>query len=162
MKEYANLEHMVQWAKRIMLSRTPDLIIGDPADPYMHRWHVVPRNETMNVYLHKILRSDDDRALHDHPWWNTTWVLEGGYWEHWRAVDGEYMRDWRPAGWTGDRRAESLHRLELDPSRAPYAITLFTTGPKVREWGFQCPNGWVHWEDFTDGPNGETVGRGCD
>ena len=154
---YANLDHMIQWAKRLMLSRGPDIIIGDPADPYMHRWHVVPRNEVCNVYLHKIMRSDDDRALHDHPWNNTTWVLEGGYWEH---LMGGY-RVWRPAGWTGERQATTLHRLELDPARAPCALTLFTTGPKLREWGFQCPNGWVHWQDFTTGVNGEQIGKGC-
>jgi hypothetical protein len=31
----------------------------------------------------------------------------------------------------------------------------------VREWGFHCPRRWVHWRQFTAGPNGETVGKGC-
>jgi hypothetical protein len=157
-QEYATREHLIQWAKRLMISRGPDNIIGDPADPYMHRWHVVPRNEWCNVYLHKIMRSDDDRALHDHPWNNSTLVLEGGYFEH--LKDG--YKEWRGPGWQGSRTAETLHRLELDPTRSPYALTLFTTSPKLREWGFACPKGWVHWQDFvapTEG--GNMVGQGC-
>lgn len=27
--------------------------------------------------------------------------------------------------------------------------TLFITGRKVREWGFHCESGWVHWKMFT-------------
>lgn len=33
------------------------------------------------VRAHTILRSDIDRALHDHPWWSLSVVLTGGYWE---------------------------------------------------------------------------------
>jgi hypothetical protein len=35
------------------------------------------------------------------------------------------------------------------------------TGPKVREWGFLCPNGWRHWTDFLDADNPGQPGRGC-
>lgn len=36
------------------------------------------------------------------------------------------------------------------------------TGPIVREWGFDCPQGWRHWTEYTKG-EGHTsgVGRGC-
>lgn len=47
--------------------RPPDVVIGGDASPYMRRWWVIPRNRRFNVYLHHFLRSDDDRALHDHP-----------------------------------------------------------------------------------------------
>jgi hypothetical protein len=36
------------------------------------------------------------------------------------------------------------------------------TGPRIREWGFWCPQGWRHWRAFTSGRNGETIGRGCE
>lgn len=45
--------------------------------------------------------------------------------------------------------------------RGARAVSLFIAGPKVREWGFHCPNGWVHWREFTAGDRGELVGRGC-
>ena len=55
------------------MTRAPDFVIG--AD-YLRRWWVIPRNDSQNVYLHDIRKSDDDRALHDHPWPKGT--LPGG------------------------------------------------------------------------------------
>jgi hypothetical protein len=151
--QYATREEMAVWAALVM-EREPDFIIGEIDNPYLRRWWIVPRNEGCNVYLHEILRSDDDRALHDHPWPNTSMLLDGRYIEH--TPDGSTLRE---AGWIGTREAIALHRLEILPGER--AVSLFITGPKVREWGFACPNGWVHWRDFTGGENGEVVGRGC-
>jgi hypothetical protein len=144
------LEDMQQWAANIML-RKPDFIIGDN---YLRRWWVNPRNDVCNIYLHEILGSDDDRALHDHPWANSSWVLEGGYIEH-LPCGGSVPRK---AGDFVSRPAEALHRLEI--AEGGRALSLFITGPKVREWGFACPNGWVHWRDFVGEDVGQ-IGRGC-
>ena len=43
------------------------------------------------------------------------------------------------------RGARSLHRLEL---LSPRVRTLFLTGPRVREWGFMAPEGWVPHERY--------------
>lgn len=51
-------------------NRPPDVVIGGFQNPYLLRWYVIPRNPVFNVYVHLFLRSDDDRALHDHPWAN--------------------------------------------------------------------------------------------
>ena len=32
-----------------------------------------------NIYLHTIWCSDDDRALHDHPWPRCSIIVDGGY-----------------------------------------------------------------------------------
>lgn len=146
----ATIADMQAWASGIMM-RDPDFIIGDD---YLRRWWVVPRNEWQNVYLHDIRRSDDDRALHDHPWPNRSFVVAGCYIEH--TPDGQFMRN---AGDVIERDATALHRLELIAGKR--AISLFMTGPKVREWGFACPNGWVHWRDFCAPDNSSKVGRGC-
>lgn len=146
----ADLDAMVMWAQGVMVQR-PDFIIGEN---YLRRWWVVPRNPLCNVYLHEINKSDDDRAFHDHPWDNRTLILHGGYIEHTPA--GSIVRK---AGDVIDRTAESLHRLEVIPGQR--AITLFMTGPAVREWGFACPQGWVHWRDFTNPEDTGQVGRGC-
>lgn len=139
----------------VAAGRAPDFIIGEPERPYLRRWWLVPRNEYSNIYLHNIVRDDDDRALHDHPWDSTSIILSGELREI--LPDGE--RVLRPGSITS-RDATSLHRLELVDGPV---WTLFITGPKVREWGFMCPDrGWVHWREFTDpGTNGATVGRGC-
>lgn len=146
----ATLSEMQSWAEQIML-RAPDFIIGDD---YLRRWWVIPRNEFSNVYLHDIRRSDDDRALHDHPWPNTSVLLFGSYIEH--TPEGVFTRK---AGDVVSREAEALHRLEVIPGER--AISLFITGPKIRDWGFQCPKGWVHWRIFTDPDDYSKPGRGC-
>jgi len=156
MLAYATPLEMRTWALVMMASRQPDFTIGDdPAAPYLNRWWVIPRNEGCNNYLHEILRSDDDRALHDHPWDNTSMVIDGRYIEH--LPDGRAIM--RETGAIVSRAATDAHRLEILPGER--AITLFMTGPKLREWGFWCPHGWRHWRDFTGGANGELIGRGC-
>lgn len=74
---------------RIADSRPPDVVIGGEATPYTRRWWVIPRNRWFNVYLHHFLQSDDDRALHDHPWWNASLLLSGSYREHVPADPGD-------------------------------------------------------------------------
>lgn len=146
-----------RWAEKKMASRAPDFIIGpDKNPPYIRRWWIIPRNKFFNIYLHEVQQDDDDRALHDHPWWNMSYVIEGGYNEITpkhpegkKLLEGQYRFRW----------ASQLHRLALltHPGRT---ITLFITGPRIREWGFQCPQGWRHWKIFTGESKG-VVGRGC-
>jgi len=52
------------------------------------------------------------------------------------------------------RRPETPHRVELIDGRP--SVSLFITGPRVRQWGFHCPNGWVHWKKFVDASEGVT------
>lgn len=150
---YSGIDELAAWA-RARMQRLPDFVIGGDDNAYMRRWWIVPRNELQNVYLHQIIRDDDDRALHDHPWANTSVLLIGRYREI--TPTGEFVRE---AGSIVHRAAEDAHRLELIDGEP--CVSLFFTGPKTRDWGFLCPNGWVHWRDFTGGANGEIIGRGC-
>lgn len=153
----ADLAGMQAWARGIMAHRGPDFTVG--AD-YLRRWWVIPRNDFANVYLHEFLASDEDRAMHDHPWRSTSVILFGQYIEH--TPEGSFVR---MAGEVVERQADALHRIELIANRETGelepAISLFFTGPKAREWGFDCQHGWVHWKDFTDGMEPGQVGRGC-
>lgn len=143
----------------LALDREPDQVIGGLDDPYLHRWFVIPRNRFFNIYLHRFLRSDDDRALHDHPWWNFSYLLDGSYTEHTIDAGGVHKRTCRFAGEFKFRRAGAAHRIELEDGPC---WTLFVTGPRIRSWGFHCPKGWVHWRIFTDPEDGgNTIGRGC-
>lgn len=140
--------------------RHPDVIVGDPAAPYLRRWWLLPHNPLFNIYLHEFQRSDDDRALHDHPWVSFSWLLEGQYVEHTIAAGGVHYRRRYTRGQGRFRRARFAHRLEVNEQEGCW--TLFVTGPRVREWGFHCKHGWVPWWQFTDpATNGTTVGRGC-
>lgn len=135
----------------------PDLVIGGAERPYMLRWYVVPRNSWFNVYLHRIKRSDDDRALHDHPWPSLSVLLKGRLGE-WHG-DAPAYRSFK-AGAIVYRPAEFKHRLVVYDD-TDGALTLFITGPKVREWGFWCPQGFKHWRDFTAADDSGKIGKGC-
>lgn len=147
-------------APRLAAKREPDFSIGPPDNRYMFRWWVIQRNRWFNIYLHHIVRSDEDRALHDHPWWNVSILLEGGYVEHTIAAGGINMRTMRLVGDLAFRLGQAAHRLELIDGRPCW--TLFVTGPRFRRWGFHCPlAGWVFWEDFNAADDKGVVGRGC-
>jgi hypothetical protein len=141
------------------LRRAPDVLIGMPGDTYMQRWWVIPRNRVFNIYLHHFLRSDDDRALHDHPWWNASILLEGQYTEHTIAAGGVQHRVTYKQGAIKLRGATYAHRIEL--TEGP-CWSLFITGPTIREWGFHCPAGWRPWRQFVDTKNSGQIGKGCD
>lgn len=146
--------------------RPPDFLIGGPASPYIRRWWVIPRNRWFNIYLHNMLRDDDDRALHDHPWPNVSIILSGGYDEHMPRFPREWPwnRDlttkWRGPGRIVLRRARAVHRLTLRDNKPSWS--LFITGPVIRHWGFWCPNGWRFWREFVDQRDAGAVGKGCE
>lgn len=146
---------MIDWMygrlRRVADGRKPDFVIGND---YCRRWWVIPRNKFFNIYLHQFLHSDDDRALHDHPWWNVSLLLRGMYVEHTIAGRKSYW-----AGSVRFRRPETLHRVELV---AGECWSLFITGPVIREWGFHCSAGWKHWKEFVDDRDTGKVGRGCE
>lgn len=145
---------------KIMARRPPDFIIGGKENPYLLRWWAIPRNRFFNIYLHEFRRSDDDRALHDHPWFNFSLLLEGRYYEHTIAQGGVRKRALRIAGDVKFRAPWSAHRVEVIAGTV--TRTLFVTGPIVRAWGFHCPNGWRHWREFTDARDSGSIGRGCE
>lgn len=147
------------WFDRIAASRPPDFIIGGPTDPYLRRWWVLPRNPVFNVYLHEFLRSDDDRALHDHPWLNASYLLRGEYTEETIAAGGVHRREVLRVGDWKLRRARSAHRIEL---HAGPCWSLFFTGPHLRTWGFHCPGGWRPSQLFVSPIDKGQRGRGCD
>lgn len=152
---------LAKLAMRPAMRRWPDVVIGGADRPYLRRWWLIPRNPIFNIYLHQFLRSDDDRALHDHPWVNCSILLKGRYVEHTIAAGGIERRVERRAGAVKFRLPWAAHRVEIAEGETCW--TLFITGPRLREWGFHCPAGWVHWRQFTDpATDGATVGRGCD
>lgn len=155
----------------------PDVDIGPG---YMDRWwlrypHVKDKEDRdrlglrIAAYLHRIKKSDDNRALHDHPWWNISILLVGNYIEH-VPVDpsnpaGPSKSIVRAQGSVVIRSGKMAHRLEVGASPV---WSLFIIGPRVREWGFHCPNGWKSWKEFTgyarsgDIKDAYKAGPGCD
>jgi len=121
-------------------------IIQDRLDeePYLERYYLFLKDRKdfpFNIFLHKFLKSDPDE-LHDHPWNYRTFIFRGGYWEY--TDKGKFWRG--PLSYLY-RPANSFHRIELDKDK-PTCWTLFIPGKKVREWGFQTEDGWVHNEQY--------------
>ena len=152
------------WFKRL-LSGKPHVEIGGYAegdtvpDVYLRRWYLIPRNRRLNIYLHQFLRDDDDRALHDHPWNSLSFLIRGQYREVVDVYMGKVTANTYSAPAIITRTAEHRHRLELLDGKP--AWTIFITGPKRRTWGFWCPKGFVPWHEFTAGPDGQHIGKGC-
>lgn len=149
-----------------IFKRPPDQKIQRENRPYLDRWFIIPHNRYFNIYLHHFLHSDEDAALHDHPWFNVSVLFHGGYTEHVpKCANGSYpgkvdmhKQIRRKKGDVVFRLGASPHRIELDKDKYGNEVpvwTLFITGPKYREWGFYCKDGWTHWRNF------DTLG-GCD
>lgn len=157
-------------------------LINDEGDPYMLRYWLVPytyqgshstdgcgpvkfwhrplawllQKLGIAIRIHCIMRSDSDRALHDHPWDFVTVLLDGTYYEH-RPVydDGLYAGDSLTryeAGSVLFRRASDLHRLEVPEGQMVW--TLFITGPRKQAWGFvENLANKVYYRDYLDEQN---------
>lgn len=126
------------------------VIRNHSGEPYLNRWYVIPRNRWCNIYLHHILKSDDDRALHDHPWRSLSFLLWGSLSEVYAVGQANHVANqwWRTLPWLRPvfRSAKFSHRLVVPEGKT--AWTLFITGPRIRKWGFHCPGGWKFWADY--------------
>lgn len=157
------------WLIARITRRPPDFVIGDREDPYLRRWWVIPRNPVFNIYLHQILKSDQDRALHCHPWVNLSVILWGSYLERLpkyqtQATGFDYTPGFtrdvlRETGSISVRMGHWRHRLIL--STGEQCWSLFFTGPVYRRWGFHCRTGWVYWRNYVDPKNKGVIGAGC-
>jgi len=145
MKWFLNLlERMGR--KRIVMDRQSD-------EPYLERYYLFLKDRDrfpFNIFLHKFLKGDPD-DVHNHPWPYATLILKGGYWEWLPQFNNQGLKIGELAKWRGPGsfricRANSYHRIELDPSVT--AWTLFMPGPKKQDWGFLVKNKWIQHEQY--------------
>lgn len=106
---------------------------------YMDRYILQMGNGGM-IRIHRILREDHDRHLHDHPFGFTSYIVRGGYTEETERGVVRYTR-----GAVLRRAATHAHRLlHVEPN----TWTLVVTGPLIRDWGFWTAEGWVAHRDY--------------
>lgn len=154
---------------------------------YLSRWYILgkpiqgqeafdedgnPRPEVqmprLGLYVHRFHRSDQDLALHNHPWkWALAIVLAGGYSEERRVTE------WQPGPWEDRpasgggcefktqyvvRRAvlplslnwithDTFHRVDLYEQDA---WSVFIAGPRVSNWSFwdRHTNETTPWREY--------------
>lgn len=123
---------------------------------YMSRWRFFNAPRWLGGWglrVHRIVRSDMDRELHDHPFSFLSIILWGGYWELSHAPKcpssiGHHeacrLEERYRVGSFVFRRAEHAHRLVL--SRP--AWTFVIRGPIRKRWGFYTAEGWLPWREW--------------
>lgn len=158
--------------------RTPyqHIMSADGSDIYMGRWWLFnPYSRETNepklwwcpwsVRIHHIMREDQDRDLHDHPWNARTIILRGSYTEQ-RLFDmepgalmeflhripsgaknvqaTEYID--RNPGDTATLNFGEYHRIDSVSEGGVY--TLFITGKYQGTWGFLVNGIKVQWRIY--------------
>jgi hypothetical protein len=100
------------------------------------------------IYLHRILRSDQDRHFHDHPWSFLSIILWRGYTEQWvRSPNwGDVKTRKVQPGSIVYHHYSDAHKITLAKENKS-TWTLVFVGRRERDnWGYQTENGWMdHW-----------------
>ena len=107
-----------------------------PEEVLLRRWRIV-QTPLFGVYLHRHIRPDWFRDMHDHPYSFVTWVLRGAYRENRIAAKPLTWRQWS----VHYMRAEWPHSI-LELTEVP-TWTLMFVGRRRRDWGFVTDDGWV-------------------
>jgi hypothetical protein len=124
-----------------LISKIPHrVVVNCDRNPYLTRWYLF-RRPAFAIFLHRFHRSDEDRALHDHPWSFITVILWRGYLEH--TPEGT-SRKW--PGMICYRPAEWRHRVELINGKQSF--TLVFRFRERRVWGFWEKTGFVKWNHW--------------
>lgn len=110
------------------------------------------------IYIHQILRSDEDNDMHDHPWKFTSVILSGSYEEsvmyppnfyavhHYTYHQGDVV----------EHAAEDAHRLRL---KTKEVWTLVIASGRKREWGYRLRGGvWIPNREYRISKNNKQLG----
>jgi hypothetical protein len=135
-------------------------IVNCDRDAYLFRWYVF-KTKRITLFIHKFIRSDEDRALHDHPWSFLVIPIWQGYIEHSDLPCGCFMcrnhptmppyrmtvkrRVWPILG-SRFRHGTYRHRVELIEDKPAWSLFFHFT--EFRDWGFHMPDGFVQWAKF--------------
>lgn len=117
------------------------VIVNCEHDPYLQRWYLI-RTEACALFLHRFIRGDEDRALHDHPWAFIVIPIWRGYIEH----NDRGQRRVLPILGIRCRPATYRHRVQLINGQP--AWSLFIRFRKRRLWGFWPKGKFVSWKDW--------------
>ena len=114
-----------------------------------------------NLRLHKFYRSDQDEALHDHPWRFVTFPLTS--YKEWVPLEVQRAGDHNPptvqVDWENGRRLQLVKRFRFHYRPAEYrhavvvdkpGYTLVWAGNKVRSWGFWLRDVFTPWRTWTE------------
>lgn len=135
---------------------------------HFRRWRIIS-TPWFSVYIHGIYMPDEDAHLHDHPWNYASLVLKGSFTE--QTLKYNYIesteidqtkedkikikRVWKNAETAEKvvsifdfitRNAKHFHKIKVLHSKSVY--TLFFTGRRLRDWGYDVDGTWVSHQDY--------------
>lgn len=100
----------------------------------------IPWEFPISIRLHRIMRPDNDRDLHDHPWHARTIILRGWYKE---IREYNSFKEYAPYGWLFNREAGQTATLKFNEYHRIVEVpwdgvwTLFITYKYRGIWGFK-------------------------
>lgn len=116
----------------------------DVDSEYILRLHML-KTPWCAVCLHWIRKPDAEPWLHDHPVSFLSLILRGGYAEKRQTLTLEPQ-------YVVHRRFNFMRASIHDRHRIVFCrsntLTLCFMGPKMREWGFHMPEGWLMWKGY--------------
>ena len=135
--------------------RTPYFHLIKGGETYMRRWWLFNPydNETrqtrwrwcpISIRVHHIMKPDEDRHLHDHPWNARTIVLKGYYFEETPKRFKTLAK--RGSGDTARIGYGQFHRIHTVSRGGVY--TLFISGKYRGSWGFLVGGQKVPWREY--------------
>lgn len=107
---------------------------------HFQRWALL-RTPWFHIYLHCILKADQDKHCHDHPWSFISLILWGSYVE---------QRN-------GQLRTRKIGSIAYLPARGTYhkiyqvlkpTWTLVATNARNFPWGYDTEEGWIGHETY--------------
>lgn len=145
--------------------RTPYSNIVKNGDLYMERYWLFnpyPDNGAsgasrkrwrfpISIRIHHIVRPDEDRDLHDHPWNARTFILRGHYVEQRLWSERIAVNLVRLPGNTARLRFGEFHRITRVSDGGVW--TMFVTGKYRGTWGFLVDGVKVQWRKYLGLPN---------
>jgi hypothetical protein len=100
--------------------------LGDKECPYAYRWVFIFFG--YSIRIHKWIRSDDKRYMHNHPWWFLTFILKGSYTDVSNKGE-EFLKRFS----FRFRLANHSHYVSIPKTGA---VTILITGRPKQKWGF--------------------------
>lgn len=117
-------------------------IVSKTGDVHFRRYRLI-QTPWFALYIHHILKSDEDRDLHDHPWNFSSLILKGSYAEMWKKSP-LFKVNRNQVYYPGDivkHAAEDAHKITL-MSKDVWTLVL-VSGPR-RPWGYRLKDGtWL-------------------
>lgn len=114
-------------------------IISKEGELHFRRWRIIS-TPWFSIYVHGIYKADEEAHMHDHPWNYTSITLSGYFSEKTIKPYGAMIQFIKPFTRIS-RKAESLHKIQTLHSKSVF--TLFFTGRRRREWGYDVNGKWI-------------------